>query len=288
MNRPPINAKRVMIAATVLLLLASQLPAWLAVKLSYLPHAFIEFIATPATFLHGFSTSIRSTDKRYTKFSEELSLEEQLSLALQKLDEAKVYNDYLEQDIARLRNVSDNLALISALVDTEDISFVGAKVIGFNGNRKNPILTINIGSNDFVRDGLAVVWGADLVGKVVSTSVSTADVQLITAADTKLQVRITRPVIDPTVVPVPAYIQLSDDGRTFYTDEFPLDSPVQVGDLALLADESWQFRARGFIVGTVTEVGPHPDRPLLNQRVVIRPNRPLASVYGVIVLVPVE
>lgn len=281
MNRPPINAKRVMIAATVLLLLASQLPAWLAVKVSFLPHAFIGFITKPATVLQGFSTSIRSGDERTPDFSAGGDLTKQLV-------DARVYIDNLEQDIARLRNLSDNLAIINALVDTEDISFVGAKVIGFNGNRKNPILTINIGSNNGVRDGLAVVWGADLVGKVVSTSVSTADVQLITAAGTKMQVRITRPLIDPTVVPVPAYIELSDDGRTFYTDEFPLDSPVKVGDLALLADDSWQFRARGFIVGTVVEVGPHPDRPLLNQRVVIRPNRPLASVYGVIVLVPVE
>jgi hypothetical protein len=266
MNRPPINAKRVMIAATVLLLLASQLPAWLAVKLSYLPRSFVAFITQPATLLQSLSTTARPGGEHTPDFSTGGDLAKQLI-------EARVYIDNLEQD---------------ALVDTEDISFVGAKVVGFNGDRKNPILTINIGSDHGVRDGLTVVWGADLLGKVVSTSVSTADVQLITAADTRMQVRITRPVLDPTVVPVPAYIQLSDDGRTFYTDEFALDSPVQVGDLALLADESWQFRARGFIVGTVTQVGPHPDKPLLNQRVVIRPNRPLASVYGVIVLVPVE
>ena len=281
MNRPPINAKRVMIAATVLLLLASQLPAWLAVKLSYLPRSFVAFITQPASLLQSLSTTIRSGDEHTPDFSAGGDLTKQLI-------EARVYIDNLEQDIARLRNLSDNLAIINALVDTEDISFVGAKVVGFNGDRKNPILTINIGSDSGVRDGLTVVWGADLVGKVVSTSVSTADVQLITAAGSKMQVRITRPVVDPTVVPVPAYIELADDGRTFYTDEFALDSPVQVGDLALLADESWQFRARGFIVGTVVQVGPHPDRPLLNQRVVIRPNRPLASVYGVIVLVPVE
>lgn len=282
MNRPPINAKRVMIAATVLLLLASQLPAWLAVKLSYLPRSFVAFITQPATLLQGFSTTVRPGEEHTPDFSPGGDLTQQLI-------DARVYISNLEQDIARLRNLSDNLAIINALVDTEDISFVGAKVIGFNGNRTNPILTINIGSDPHgVRDGLAVVWGADLLGKVVSTSVSTADVQLITAADTKMQVRITRPVLDPTVVPVPAYIELADDGRTFFTDEFPLDSPVKEGDLALLADESWQFRARGFIVGTVVQVGPHPDRPLLNQRVVIRPNRPLASVYGVIVLVPVQ
>lgn len=281
MNRPPINAKRVMIAATVLLLIASQLPAWLAVKLSHIPRSFVALITQPATLLHGLSTAIRPGSERLPDFSAGGDLTQQLV-------EARVYIDNLEQDILRLRKVSDNLAIINALVDTEDISFVGAKVIGFNGDLKNPILTINIGLDNGVRDGLAVVWGADLVGKVVATSVSTADVQIITAAGAKMQVRITRPDIDPTVTPVPAYIELSDDGRTFYTDEFALDSPVQVGDLALLADDSWQFRARGFIVGTVTQVGPHPDRPLLNQRVVISPNRPLASVYGVIVLVPVE
>ncbi|GAB4109294.1 MAG: hypothetical protein Kow00105_17950 [Phycisphaeraceae bacterium] len=270
-----------MIALVVLLLISSQLPAWVATRISYVPRSFVALITKPAALLHSLSTSIRPGEHDPADFSTGGDL-------VQQLEQARAYIDNLEQDILRLRNLSDNLAIINALVDTEDIRFVGAKVIGFNGDRVNPILSINIGSDHGVRDGLAVVWGADLVGKVVSTSVSTSDVQLITASGTSLQVRITKPVLDPSAVPMPAFITLSEDGRTFVTDEFPLDAPIHTGDLALLADDSWQFRARGFIVGRVIDVQPHPDRPMLNLRVRIQPQRTLASLHGVIVLVPVE
>lgn len=289
MNRPPITAKRVLIAVVVLLLLLSQLPSNAATKVSYVPRTFIAWITRPATLLTSISTTLRPSHYDSPMSTGEGSLEEQLAYAKEQLEQAKIHYDRLEQENFRLRNINENLAIISALVESEHIDYVGAKVIGFNGDLKNPILTISIGSaQEGVREGLAVVWGADLVGKVVSTSVQTSDVKLITAAGTKLQVRITPPTVDPNSTPMPAYLELAKDGRSFQTDEFALDSPVKVGDLALLADESWQSRARGFIVGTVTQAGPHPDRPLLNKRVIVRPNRALASLDSVVVLVPSE
>ena len=201
------------------------------------------------------------------------------------LAQARVYIDNLEQEILELRNVSESLAQIDALLDLEDINLTGASVQGFNGNLKNPILTIGIDPDSGVCDGLAVVWGASLVGRVVSTSANTADVQLITHAGTKLQVRIARHTPDGPTTPLTAFIEIDDDGRSFFTEEFSVDSPVAVGDLVHLADDSWPFRARGFIVGVVTEVG-KSDRPLLNSRVVIRPMLSLASLPRVVVLVP--
>ena len=280
MNRPPITPRRVLIALAVLLLIASQLPTRAATALSYLPHSFVSLVSKPAAMLQRMSTTLRPPRAQSPDFAAGGDLAEQLA-------QAKVYIDNLEQEVIELRHVSESLAQIDALLDLGGIKLVGANVLGFNGDLKNPILTIGVGSNDGLRDGLAVVWGAGLVGKVVATSASTDDVQLITAAGTKLQVRITKPNTDAGSAPLRAFIEVADDGRSFVTEEFAVDDPVAVGDLVHLADDSWQFRARGFLVGVVTEVG-ESDRPLLNSRVVIRPTLPLASLTRVAVLVPVE
>ncbi len=278
MNRPPINAKRVLIALTALLFIFSQLPVGAATAISSIPRSFIALISKPAALLTRVSTTLRPPRDDTNEVIAGDNLADKYARAL-------VYIDNLEQEVLELRNVSESLAQIDALMDLEDISLAGASVLGFNGNIKNPILTISIGTDAGVRDGLAVVWGASLVGEVVKTYASTADVQLVTAARSTLQVRIAKHTPDGPTAPLPAFIEIAEDGRSFFTEEFSVDAPVAVGDLVHLADDSWQFRARGFIVGVVTEVG-KSDRPLLNSRVVIRPMLSLSSLPRVVVLVP--
>lgn len=278
MNRPPINAKRVLIALTALLFIFSQLPVGAATAISSIPRSFVSLISKPAALLTRVSTTLRPPRDDTNEVIAGDNLADKYARAL-------VYIDNLEQEVLELRNVSESLAQIDALMDLEDISLAGASVLGFNGNVKNPILTISIGSDSGVRDGLAVVWGASLVGEVVNTYASTADVQLVTAARSTLQVRIAKHTPDGPTTPLPAFIEIAEDGRSFFTEEFSVDAPVAVGDLVHLADDSWQFRARGFIVGVVTEVG-KSDRPLLNTRVVIRPMLSLSSLPRVVVLVP--
>ncbi len=281
MNRPPITPKRILIAIAVLLLLSSQLPTGAATAIASIPRAFVGFISKPATMLQRMSATLRPGRANAPDFTPGGDLAEQLA-------QANVYIDTLEQEILELRDVSQSLAQIDALLDLGGIRLIGANVLGFNGDLENPILTIGVGESSGLREGLAVVWGAGLVGRVVSTSAQTADVQLVTAAGTKLQVRIAKPVHDGVSEPLPAFIQVAEDGRSFITEDFAVDAPVQVGDLVHLADDSWQFRARGFIVGVVTEAGDHPDRPYLNKFVVIRPTLPLPSLTRVAVLVPVD
>ena len=267
-----------MIVLTILLLISSQLPTRATATISYLPRSFIALISKPAVLLQRLSTTLRPPHDQTDNVFASDDLARQLA-------QAYVYIDNLEQEVQELRQLSESLTQIDALLGHEDIRLAGASVLGFNGNKKNPVITIGIGSDDGVRDGLAVVWGANLVGKVVNTSAKTADVKLITAAGTHLQVRIVKQTPDGPGAVMPAYIEMSNDGQSFVTEEFPVDSPIAVGDVAHLADDSWQFRSRGFIVGVVTEVG-KSDRPLLNSRVVIKPLLSLATLPRVVVLVP--
>ncbi len=280
MNRPPITPKKILIAAAVLLLISSQLPTRAATTISSIPRSFVRFISKPSAMLHRMSATLRPARTNLPNFAGGGDLADQLA-------QARVYINTLEQEILELRDVSQSLAQIDALLDLGGIRLIGANVLGFNGDLKNPILTIGAGEDAGIRDGLAVVWGAGLVGKVISTSDKTADIQLVTTAGTKLQVRIAKPTTDGIAASLPAFIEVADDGRSFTTEEFSVDAPVAVGDLVHLADDSWQSRSRGFLVGIVTEVG-KSDRPLLNSKVVIRPTLSLPSLTRVAVLVPVD
>jgi cell shape-determining protein MreC len=280
MNRPPITPRRILIAASLLLLISSQLPTSVATAIAHVPHSFVSFISKPSVMLQRMSTTLRPSRENTPDFAPAGDLAEQLA-------QAKVYIDNLEQEVIELRNVSQSLAQIDALLDLGGIRLVGANVLGFNGDLNNPILTIGVGTNAGLREKLAVVWGAGLVGRIVSVSANTADVQLITAAETKLQVRISKPNLEAGAPPVLAFIEIADDGRSFFTEEFSVNDPVQKGDLVHLADDSWQFRAHGFLVGVVTDVAKSDD-PLLISHVVIRPTQFLPSLTRVAVLVPVE
>jgi cell shape-determining protein MreC len=280
MNRPPITPKRILIAAAVLLLISSQLPTPAATAISHIPRSFVRFISKPSAMLQRMSTTLRQPRTYSPDFTPGGDLAEQLA-------QARVYSSRLEQEIRELRDVSQSLAQIDALLDLSGIRLVGANVLGFNGDPNNPILTVGVGSDQGFRDGLAVVWGAGLVGKIVSTSAQSADVQLITAAETKLQVLVAKPNPLGTAAPLPAFIQVADDGRSFFTDEFAVNAPIAIGDIVHLADDSWQSRSHGFLVGIVTQVA-KSSRPLLNSRIIIRPTQSLPSLTRVIVLVPVD
>ncbi len=279
MNRPPITAKRVLIGLTLALVILSQLPVRAATWISYLPHSFVSLISQPAVLLTRASTTLRPPRDDTDEVIDDKDLKH-------KYAEALAYIDNLEQQIIELRNLSESLTKIDQLLQLEDIQMAGASVIGFNGDKENPILTINIGSDDEVRDGLAVVWGANLVGEVVSTSAKTSDVKLITAADTGFQVRFAGQSPDGSTNTLTGYLEVGKDGRSFYTEAFSVDDPVNVGDLVFLADDTWQSRAKGFIVGAVEVAEPHPDRPYLNKLVVVRPMMDLAHLPRVVVLVP--
>lgn len=281
MNRPPITPRRLLFAFAVLLLISSQLPAPVATFVSHVPRSFVALLISPSTvMLRRLSVTLRPSRQNRSDSADAGDLAEQLA-------QARAYIDNLEQEVRELRSVNESLDQTRRFLDLGDIRMVGGNVTAFNGDRNNPVITIDLGTDDGVRKGLAVVWRASLVGEVVQASARTADVRLIIATGMKLQVRINKPNA-VGAVPLPAFIELADDGRTFFTDEFALDAPVQVGDLVHLADDRWQFRARGFIVGQVIKAEPHPDRPLLNKRVQIQPTLPLTSLTRATVLVPVD
>ena len=86
-------------------------------------------------------------------------------------------------DLKSLLNISESLT---------DFSIVNATVINRNSAYWNQELTINKGSNDGIKEGMAVIDGSGLVGRVVKTSLSTSTIKLITSNsnDNKISIKI--------------------------------------------------------------------------------------------------
>ena len=75
-----------------------------------------------------------------------------------------------------------------------------------------------------------------------------------------------------------------ESGRRFET-VLGKDKPVQVGDMAILADDSWPMHARGAVVGKVVTIDDYPDDPHLRHLVRVEPMRSLEHLGSVTVVV---
>src|SRR5699024_9825091 len=76
------------------------------------------------------------------------------------------------------------------------VTLVQSRVTGYSDSRTKPALSINRGRKAGLVDGCVVVTGFNLVGRVDKAYTTSADVDLILAPRTRLQVRILPPTPD--------------------------------------------------------------------------------------------
>ncbi|MBQ7137148.1 MAG: rod shape-determining protein MreC [Bacilli bacterium] len=92
----------------------------------------------------------------------------------------------LEKELDDLKNI---LNINSSLTDFE---MVNATVINRNVSYWNEELIINKGKNEGIKEGMAVMDGSGLIGRVIKTSLTTSTIKLITSNsnDNKISVKI--------------------------------------------------------------------------------------------------
>ena len=274
-----LKPKRILGVAAVLLIASSLLPQRGANLISTPPRQLVDALLTPTNqILTAISTRLRPAAAPET----DLPSRQQLA---QQLDEQKVYTSQLEQEIGILQKLLRDLRLSQTVLDLGNVSMAAANVTAFSGSEGSPQLTIVRNRDDNLREGLAVISGAALVGRVVRVDTLTAQVKLITAPGTSLHVRIVPPSAGQAPYTLEDTIHVADDGESFFVD-VDKGHPVKVGDVAHLADDDWLLKARGSIVGRVAEVVDHPEKPMLLKRVIVRPDLNLARLARVWVLVP--
>lgn len=286
MKRSIVTPRRALVVITLLLLVAGFLPTRAARVVTNTPNKLLETILGPVS---GVFVSITTTLRPAMPIAPVIPPDKDPN-RLYMLERA--YSAKLEQENALLKETLQRWNAISS--ENRSVRLLDANVILVSNEPINPVLTIDRGAASGVREKMAVVWWESLVGRVVAVGPRTADVRLITAEQSGIEVRIAP--LDPERPPGPVgdiggineRAMPYDDGAMFYVD-LDRDVPVNVGDVAHLHDRILPEEAQGFIVGQVTQIIDMPENPLLLKRVLIQPTwRPLASLNRVTVLIPEE
>jgi rod shape-determining protein MreC len=151
--------------------------------------------------------------------------------------EQLVKQEELRQENARLKK------LLSFSAQREE-RMVAARVVGVDASSWFRSITIDRGSSEQIREGMAVVSPYGVVGRVVTATPHSSRVLLVVDAASKLSSMIER---------TRARAICRGDGDGMSLDYLPLTDDVQVGDLVVTSGLGGGF-PKGLIVGAVTRV----------------------------------
>jgi hypothetical protein len=282
MPTPLLTSQRLLLAAAALLVINSQLPMpaagwagrWLktATDLAVLP--------LQATIYH---TAVAFAGEDEAPVAFDPASPEQLRSALA---EALVEVDRLQQ---RVNELERRLYLIQRVEELDDDRTrpLSAKVVGVTDTGPRTVLTLDRGSRQGVAPNQTVVYHATVVGRVLApVDPNSCEVELITAHDTRLQVRVQPRGSDLKYDNI--RVARRDDGQAFLA-EVAHDSPIGKDADVLLADSVHYADARGRLLGVVEYVTEYTPDPVLLKQLVIRPAvLDVPYFTEVVVLVPAD
>jgi rod shape-determining protein MreC len=127
-------------------------------------------VSRPAHYVAGFVENVRDLQNTYQENKE-------LKSKLEEMAQLEYQVQGLQKDNKNLTSILEEKASLS------DFEVMKATVIFTNPDQWNELITINRGENDGVEKNMAVMTSAGLIGKVKSTSKSTATVQLLSSED---------------------------------------------------------------------------------------------------------
>ena len=152
----------------------------------------------------------------------------------------------LEAENARLRSLLDARTRVRDQVRVAEIMQVNANPYEHN-------LVINVGSNDGVYDGQAIVDAEGVVGQVIRTGLNTAQAILISDADHALPVEVNRNGLRTIAVGTGEIDQLD-------LPFLPNNADIRAGDLLVTSGLGRAFPA-GYPVAVVNSVTRIPQAP---------------------------
>lgn len=163
-------------------------------------------------------------------------------------DQLKAQNAELQRQLAQLQAQGlDNQDLRQALdfERTYGRSMVAAQVVGRGPDGFSMTLEIDRGSSDGVRQGMVVVSGAGLVGKVTETGPHAAIVETLADPQSRVNAYLSRSALEGTVAGGPDALQMLINPRFGVT---PAD-----GEWAITSGVGGGY-PRGLVVGVVASV----------------------------------
>jgi rod shape-determining protein MreC len=155
----------------------------------------------------------------------------------------------------------------------QDHRLIAADVIGKTTTQMRNYATINKGNGDGIKEGMAVITDAGLVGLIIGTSKRYAVVQLLLNRDTRIASKVQRSRIDGIV---------SWEGEnTVILKNMPRSADVKPGDVILTSSYSSKYPP-DVVIGRVSTVGDEQNTPF--KRIVIQPSVNFASLEQVFIV----
>jgi cell shape-determining protein MreC len=266
MSSPLLSSSRILLIVGVALLVNSQLPAGLAGLAGGMIKPVADLAVRPVqAVVYEVAVSLAADEDETPSLRPGPGSPEALRLAY---DEARVEVDRLQQRVHELERRLELIEGVEELGDTPTRPLT-AKVTGYRDTGPAAVLSINRGTRQGVAPNQAVVYESAVVGRVLApVAPNAAEVELITAHDAGLQVR-----IQPRGSEL-KYDNIRvrrDPDRPVFLAEVARDSPIRAGADVLLADAVHYADARGRLLGVVEQVTEYTPDPELLVQLVIRP-----------------
>ena len=142
---------------------------------------------------------------------------------------------------------------LTQLQEQLDLPFVGqiptarATVVSGAVTNFDDTITIDKGTGDGVRDGMAVVAGSGLIGRVADAGDNRSSIQLVSDPSFQLGVRVSGQ-------PGLGIVQGQGDERRLRATSFDIDTPLDDGDLLVTSGAEKSTLPPDVPVGRVTDV----------------------------------
>lgn len=154
-----------------------------------------------------------------------------------------------QSEIVELREIASDYDRLTDLLDyttgVRNQQTVAADVVGIDQSSLLRTITLNRGARDGITQGMPVVTGQGLVGRIMDVTANASRVQLITDQSSAVSARLQNTRVEGSVIGQPA-IGL----RMIY---IPLSASVQEGDLAVTSGLGGNFPA-DIVIGQVISV----------------------------------
>ena len=203
------------------------------------------------------SLTIRSHSYHHSKFVNSAnavtgSIYKKLN-AVKEYSHLKDYNQQLLEENTHLKNtlslqLKDSIVKISTIIDSSNYfqkySYIAAKVIHNQYNRKYNYLTINKGSNDSIKPDQGVINSKGIIGIINSTSKKYATVLSILNANSKINVKLLGSDYFGTLA------WNGKDYNILQLIDLPVQATIKIGDTIVTGGKSTIF-PEGIPVGTI-------------------------------------
>lgn len=199
--------------------------------------------------------------------------------------ELRQYNSELWAENEKLKEQIESFKAIALVRDLKTIRPVEAYVASFNNDPVNPTMKLLRGSLHGIRSDDAVSFKTNLIGFVREVGPVTCVVSVITGPSFRSEVAIMPPSQLRAGNNWPVIARAESDGKGRFIADLSKEiaSYLRAGDVVRIND-TLRESANGFVLGDIESIEPHPNRPLLESRVLITPRTPIGRQAKVTVI----